>query len=321
MGVMLASKTRSPERVTRGRSTRRGWSPHSPRPGNSSSTTTPAAAARLRPSSAAAARLTSAMRRRASRMTSASPMISMRASRRVGIGSSTPYRNTATAASTAVHAKRNGVGSTEPGTSSPARNSALPIHGNIVARIRIVARLRYRYGDCTACDTRMAMPATSEAYVRVMLIQKPGPRPTSTAAMPSPSSRRSPQNRWCQPSVHASTRRPASDRAHHADDAARNQRVAGDKVEDEPRPRNRHHQHADVLHFQCQHLSRGADGAEFPGVCGAPDGEGDQQHRVPQRAGTRRCRKAYRASGSRIAGATSSGISRGGMFGPTKNEL
>ena len=110
---MLASNTRSPERVDRGRSTRRGSSTDSPRPGNSSSTMTPAAAARLRPSTAAAARLTSAMRRRASRMTSASPMISMRASRSVGIGSSTPYRNTATAASTAVHAKRNGVGSTD----------------------------------------------------------------------------------------------------------------------------------------------------------------------------------------------------------------
>ena len=54
------------------------------------------------------------------------------------------------------------------------------------------------------------MPAMSDAYVSVMLIQKPGPRPTSTAALPCPSSRRSPQNKWCEASVHASTSRPAA---------------------------------------------------------------------------------------------------------------
>ena len=225
------------------------------------------------------------MRRRASRMTSASPMISMRASRSVGIGSSTPYRNTATAASTAVHAKRNGVGSTTPGSSSPARNSALPIHGSSVARIRIVARLRYRYGDCTACDTRIGDAGDQRCICeRDVDPEARAATHQHRRSCPAPSSRRSPQNKWCEPSVHASTSRPAAT----APIAPTTRRVTSASRATKSRMNPAHAtgiiSTPRYFTFSASILSSRADGAQFPGVRRAPDGQGHQQHRVPQRA-------------------------------------
>ena len=62
---------------------------------------------------------------------------------------------------TAVHVNRKGVASMVPAPSIRDTKITLPSHGTTVARTRITARLRYRYGDWTACATRMARPAKS----------------------------------------------------------------------------------------------------------------------------------------------------------------
>ncbi len=82
------------------------------------------------------------MRPDASRMSTPSPITSMRASRRVGIGSSTRYRKTATAARMAVHVNMNGVGSTPPVASFVVRKTTFPSQGSKVAVTITMARAR-----------------------------------------------------------------------------------------------------------------------------------------------------------------------------------
>ena len=277
---------------------------------------TPAAAARLRPSTAAAARLTSAMRRRASRMTSASPMISDAgvAQRRDGVQHAVPkhgdrgqHRGAREEKRRRIDRARHLVARQEQRVADPRQQRRENQNrGTLPIQVRRLHGLRHQNrdaGDQRRVGERDVGPeagAAAHQHRRRCPGLRAGDRPRTSGAIrrsrPAPEGRPIP----CQ-----SRRRRAESPATSRATKSRMNPAQATGIISTP---TYFTFSARIFPAALAALSSQAYAAHHT----ARATSSTAYHNAPR---TRRCRMAYSASGSRMAGATISGSSRGGIWG------